>query len=63
MELAAEDPAARMHGHGLSMLDRGAPMDVDADVAGLQAVSAADVSELAAQLFEVEPTRVAVRPS
>ncbi len=63
VELAAEDPAARMHGHGLSMLDRGVPMDVDADVAGLQAVSAADVSELAAQLFDVEPTRVAVRPS
>ncbi|MEM8903800.1 MAG: pitrilysin family protein [Actinomycetota bacterium] len=62
-ELAAEDPAARMYGHGMSMLERFVPMDVDADVAALQAVTAADVAELADELFATDPTRVAVRPS
>ncbi|MEO1060035.1 MAG: pitrilysin family protein [Actinomycetota bacterium] len=62
-ELAAEDPAARMYSHGLSMLERGEPMDVDAEVVALEAVTAAEVTELAEELFAVDPTRVAVRPT
>ena len=63
VELAAEDPATRMYGHGVSMLERGEPMDVDVDVAGLEAVTAADVIELAEELFAADPTQVAVRPA
>ncbi|MEM9038033.1 MAG: pitrilysin family protein [Actinomycetota bacterium] len=61
-ELAVEDPGARMFGHGAAMVERGEPMDVDDELAGLSAVTAGDVTDLAQRLLVAEPTRVAIRP-
>lgn len=61
-ELAVEDPAARMFGHGSAMVERGEPMDLDAELAALSAVTAEQVRELAGRLLDRDPSTVAIRP-
>ncbi len=62
LELAAEDPGARMAGAALGISERGDPGDLDDELAAIAAVSAGDVAAAAQRWLHDEPVVVAVRP-
>ncbi len=63
LELAEEDSGSRMVVLGASVCDRDRLPDLDADLAALRAVTAADVAEVAAEVLAVEPVTVVVSPT
>jgi predicted Zn-dependent peptidase len=62
IELAAEDTGSRMVGAALGQLERGDPGSIDDELAAIAAVSADEVSGVAARLLHDDPVTVALRP-